>query len=85
VLGQLKGNLMRSPITFEKHISFVTGSVTITFVPVKKTPGFSHRVLIISEEKLVASSWLGSDFAVSLKTALYYYQKFISHEELEDV
>jgi hypothetical protein len=45
----------------------------IEFVPDKKCPGFTHRVIY---NGTATRNWLGSDFKVGVKSATFFLEKF---------
>lgn len=72
--------ITRRPPSFLCHTD--AGNFEILFLPVKNTPGFSHRVSITktpSNSNLVnVVNWLSSEFRPSIKTATFFFEKHVS-------
>lgn len=66
-------------MNFTKVVEFVTGSVTVKFIPENGIPGYDYKVLVIVDGKLVGKEWMPAEQKPTHKNAEFYYNKIVNH------
>lgn len=66
-------------LSFTKQTTFVSGNISIIFIPDRSIPGYSHRIVIARDRVKIAQDWLPNYQVVSAKNANFYYNKKINN------
>lgn len=77
-----------SAVTFTQVTQFrAPDGAIVEFEPLKRgaAPGFTHRVRVVKDGKLVGDDWLSDTHRVGQRTARYFYEKHANGRSLAEL